>query len=257
MKTVTEALLKFGFDENEITIYLTALRHGPLAMAQIIEALDIPKLTAVSAVEALLDRGLLFVYPSEPKKFGSERPARIVQHLESLLSNFSANLDFIKDSVGELEATISDGRPQIRYYEGKEGIAGLIGDRHLEQPNEVLVFYPPDGVQGFFSGDEIIQMREQRVRRNIFHRVIKSGSVQVGNEPLNLAEGVCVPQHNFPFSCDVEIWNDKVMIAKLDQGATALVIQSQQVADTFRSIFQLAYEGAEKYDKELNAKEDE
>jgi hypothetical protein len=70
-----------------------------------------------------------------------------------------------------------------------------------------------------------------------------------------LREVHLVPKDKFPFKNEINIYDDKVAIIS-HQDEIGVIIQNQNIADTQRAIFNLAFEYAKILEKDLLTEED-
>ena len=58
-----------------------------------------------------------------------------------------------------------------------------------------------------------------------------------------------IPADKFPISCDIAVYDDKVRIVALGGRLIGIIIEDKEIAKTMKSVLNLAWESAEKYDK--------
>ena len=75
------------------------------------------------------------------------------------------------------------------------------------------------------------------------------------NSEKELREVYLVPSEKFPFENEINIYNDKISITSL-KDKIGVIIQNQNIADTQRAIFNLGYEYAKLFEKELLTEKD-
>ena len=56
-----------------------------------------------------------------------------------------------------------------------------------------------------------------------------------------------MPFDQYPFSSDIAICDNKVLIASLRGELVGVIIKNKQIAESLRLLFGLAWDGAEKY----------
>ena len=65
-----------------------------------------------------------------------------------------------------------------------------------------------------------------------------------------LREAKFVPKEKFPFSSDIAIYDNKVAISSLKGKLIGVIIESDSITKTLKSLFYLAWEAADKYQKD-------
>ena len=58
-----------------------------------------------------------------------------------------------------------------------------------------------------------------------------------------------IPNNKFPLSSTFIIYDNKIAIVSLKGKLVGVIIENKEISNTLRSIFNLAWEGAEKYQK--------
>ena len=71
-----------------------------------------------------------------------------------------------------------------------------------------------------------------------FEKIIKGDKLRI------------VPQDKFPIAVDITIFSDRVAISSLKGKLVGVIIENREIASTLRSFFDLAWEAAERYQKE-------
>ena len=59
-----------------------------------------------------------------------------------------------------------------------------------------------------------------------------------------------IPFDRFPITCDIAVFENKVRIASLKGRLVGIIIEDREIAKSLKAILDLAWEGAEKYQKE-------
>jgi hypothetical protein len=113
------------------------------------------------------------------------------------------------------------------------GIAGLFKD------------FPKDFAKNFF---------ERRVRRNISTRIIALESEESRewqkHGPYELRDIILIPKDKVEFFGDTEIYGDKVALISYKEDFMAIVIESREIAQMQKFIFELAWKNS----KQINSK---
>lgn len=148
----------------------------------------------------------------------------------------------------ELEGEINQDIPKVKFYDGKEGLKNILNERLNINAKDVRLFSSLGTVKNLFSHDEILLYRKERALKGVYYKGIYNYSNKLDFVTPEMAERKLIPQTKFPFYSDIAVYKDKVSICSLKDPVWGVILESQAVADTFRSIFELAYEGAEKYD---------
>ena len=137
----------------------------------------------------------------------------------------------------------------VKYYDGVEGIISSAEETFRndsgigEEP--VYMFYSRDTLEGLFSEEERKKFRKVRLDKNVKSKVLYS--YEKGDIPSDsTGERIKIDSKKYPITCDVAIYKDKVRISVMGKKLSSIFIQSQDVADTLKSLFRLAFENLKK-----------
>lgn len=252
-----DELKKIGLSENEAKVYLALLELGTATTQQIADKSGIKRTTIYVQIEALMKAGLVTSFEKETTKgkaaktyFRGEDP----EHLKNLVENekkqaeeHKSMLDSVLPGLGSLY--LSQGqRPRVRFFEGLEGLQVM--------QNEILkTKTDAKETMGISSADDILILSPKhaedyaprRVELKISSKLIytsKRGPFLKDTDKQMLRESHFVPTDKFPFSVDMNIYGNLTAIASL-RGAKpfGVLIESKEIADSMRAVFNLAWEG--------------
>jgi len=249
-----QVLEEFGLTERQAKVYLAILELGEATVSQIAERAQIERTGTYYVLESLKLKGLVSRFEKIKKdKYVAADPKEIL--------NISRKREkLIEDYLPEFKAfqNVSNAKPHVRLYEGIEGIKA-VWRKTLEKKNvEILAFsgYRLAEETALYHGKEYVEWGlnyiKERAARKIFTRVISEDSKQARERQMvdkeELRELRIVPKEKFLFRNEIDILDDWVAITSYKE-LIALVIESKEFAQTMRNIFDLCWDGAEKYQK--------
>ena len=238
-------LQQLGLSDKEAKVYLASLGLGPSPAQAIAEKAGLKRPTAYYAIEELAKKGLMSSAEQGKKRFFSaESPERLIsiiaaqkkqaQALEDGLHNILPELNNIFGSIGE--------HPKVRFFEGKEGIRAVQEDFLAGRVKSLENIYPRDDFIKVFSQKEREEYVAKRKKKKIKVRTIYTSQ----NPPAlltgeALVERKFIPYDKFPFSADITIYGDKVAICTYKGKLIGIIIESKEIAETLRMVFNLAW----------------
>jgi HTH-type transcriptional regulator, sugar sensing transcriptional regulator len=245
------ALQKIGLSEKEAKVYLAALELGQSPVQKIAAKAKVNRATTYVILEGLMKKGVITTFEQGKKRFFvAEAPQALRNIIGQQQEELNKKEDMLAGLMPQLQSVhnMLPNKPVVRFYEGKEGLKAMLQEYWDLKPKEALLFYAPHALQGVFTAEEIQQHRKNRIDSGIHIRGVYADTT-AGEALKNIpnAEYRCVPNEKFPFSSDVTVYSDRVAIASLHGHISGVIIESKAIADTFRCIFQLAYEAAERY----------
>lgn len=239
-----ELLTNFGLKPQEAKVYLTALRIGQSTASQIAKEANMQRTFVYDVLDDLKKRGLVSSLDISGKK---EFRAISIESLKFLLrEKFERFEAFIPELKGLEKST---AEPNVRYFEGRDGIVAVLEDTLNQPPGSEILCY--SNAEGFYSKDEKLQQWyvSERVKRKISMRFIAPDNPAtmeyIKLDKKHKRETQAVPANFFPFEAEMDIYGNKISIISLDEGELiGVIIESEAIAKTQKMIFELAWRGA-------------
>ena len=72
----------------------------------------------------------------------------------------------------------------------------------------------------------------------------------ISTDKYELRESALVPKDKYSFSPEIDIYDNKVMIASW-KDKMGIIIESQEIADAMKKVYELAWAEAKRLDKEI------
>jgi sugar-specific transcriptional regulator TrmB len=250
-----EQLLKdSGFLEKEIAIYLAILELGRGTVAEISRKAGINRSTGYLILDSLAGKKLVSISGKEPKQeYAALSPANLVEYLEAQAKKQKSLAESAKEVLPELTSLYNVGdRPRVYFYEGFAGLEHVYedsltskGDIYSTSTYEEMHETLPKYFSTYY---------ERRAKKKIFvHTFVADTPLareRKSRDAIEYRSTSLIPQDKFPVPTDIEIYNNKVMIASWKE-KLGVIIESQEIATTLRSVFKLALTEAKKYDEKL------
>ncbi len=248
-------LIKMGYSEKEAKIYLASLELGQATVQEIAKKAGVNRPTAYFVIEGLIKDGLLSSFHKAKKQyFTAAEPARLLDILEREKDNIQEKNQTLIKLLPELQSLYKKGgKPVVRYYEGKEGIATMVREFLEAAKGTVRMVYSYDSVSKLFEKLERERWQNTRLKKNVKTKVLytrKEGEL----ESTPLSERRKIPYEKFPVACDIAIYNDKIRMASLKERLSGIIIEDKELAEAMKAIFEMAWETTEKHDTKKKQK---
>lgn len=254
-----DAIQKLGLSEKEARVYLTSLELGEATIQQISRKAGVSRPSTYLQINSLLEKGLMSSTPRGKKRvFSAEPPEQLKELIKIREKEIQEKETDLKSVLPELKKifVLSKERPQVRFYEGPEGIKAKREEVFRSKEKFIRNIVPLDELFQF-SPQHSTEVTPKRVEKGIRSRVIYTysrGALPRANDPKLLREMRLVPREKFPFSGDVAISGDTISMSSLKGKYIGVLIKSREIADTLKALFDLAWETAEKYDQVAGGK---
>jgi sugar-specific transcriptional regulator TrmB len=236
--------------EKEAIVYLASLELGPGTIQEIAKKSQISRSTAYEVIESLMKKGLMSSLTKGNKKyFSAERPEKLMNLIdikETELKTKKKELKAILPDLQEL-AKLSTGQPKIKFYEGKQGIRRIQEDiLKTKDLKSIEEFIPLDDAHRLFPAHPRDHRHMMKRKIKIPERVIyTSRNGAVLSYKRESIEARFIPIEQFPFHTEITIYADKVAMVSFGRKLIGIVIESEDIANTLRSMFNLIWRKTE------------
>jgi len=239
-------LKSLGLSDNEAKVYMAMLELGPATVLEISAKAGVNRPTTYVQIESLKKVGLVSTQIKGKKQiFIAESP----EHLEFIIERQKTELENKKEELQKFlpELTnlfnLSDSKPQVRYFEEKEGLLKMHAELLKSKTDEVVSFASTDGLLKIFP-DYPKTLSLKRVKMGIKSRLIYTNigePVLKKHDDNMLRETKYVSPDKFPFKSDVAIYGDNISISALEGKVVGVIITHKELADSFRALFNLLW----------------
>ncbi len=248
-------LQSFGFSEKEATVYVALLELGKGTVRQISSKAGINRTTGYDILGSLSNKGLVSVSGKEPKsEYAAEPPEAITIYLKKVAEETVEHIKKSEAIVPELELIhAKQNRPRIRFYEGRDGLEHVYEDT-LTSHEPIRAYASVDnmhmGLPGYFP-----EYYKRRAGKGIAIRaIIPNTGIGLERKSLDkdeMRDTALVPKAAFDFSPEINIYDNKVMIASWKE-KLGIIIESAEIADAMKKIYELAWAEAKRLDAGLH-----
>ncbi len=249
-----EKLLEFGLSEKEAKVYISLLEIGTSLVTDVAKKAGINRSTAYVILESLAKQGLVSI--TERKNIRLYTPAppeRLIQNLEEKSRKAIELVGIAKTILPELKSFFSGSgpKPKIQFFEGTEGIKSAYEDT-LTSKEQIKAFASIESMHstlpGFFP-----DYYQRRATKGVSIKAIfpdtPEARERVSLNKQEKREAVLVPVDKFSLTPEINMYDNKVVFMSLKE-RFALVIESQELADAFKKVFDLAWQGAKQHGTE-------
>ena len=244
-KDLLHTLRATGLQETEAMLYLTGLQFGAAPASEYAKKTGFNRITTYNTLEELVQRG----HFTMEKRMRAKWYAPVAP--EFLALEARKNVEALQRSLPELRSLqgAKYRSPHVRFFEGWDGVKHVYEDT-LTAKSELLNFANSAVVRKFWPNYDEEYVAE-RVKRGISLRGIApddaAGRKVHGEDRSRFREIRLVPASDFDFTNEINIYDSKVAICSFDSGLKGdrdmfgVIIESKEVAETQRQIFEMAW----------------
>ena len=161
------------------------------------------------------------------------------------------HLKEIKNILPELKSLHNvAGRPKVRFYEGKQGLIEVYEDT-LTSHETILAYATVDDMHRALP-NYFPEYYKRRAEKGVAIRAIipatEIGKERASKDKEEMRETALIPPDKYYFSPEINIYDDKVMIASWRE-KLGIIIESAEIADAMKKIHELAWAEAKRLDK--------
>lgn len=244
-KDIIHVLQAVGLDSKQSQLYVAGLQLGTAPASDYAKSTGINRITTYNLLEEMVRRSYFTVI----KKVRAKWYAPVAPEFVALEARKNAEaLERVLPELRSLQGA-RYRKPRVRFFEGWEGVRHVYEDT-LTASGELLNFANSAVVRKFWPlyDEEYV---EERVKRGIRLRGIapddNAGRSVHGADHDHLREIRLVPASEFDFTNEINIYDHKVAICSFDSGLHGdkdmfgVIIESKEVAETQRQIFEMAW----------------
>ncbi len=244
-KDIIHVLQSVGLDDKQSQLYVAGLQLGTAPASDYAKATGLNRITSYNLLEEMVHRGYFTVV----RKVRAKWYAPVSPEYVALEAR--KNVQALERALPELRSLQSAKyrKPHVRFFEGWEGVRHVYEDT-LTAETELLNFANSAVVRQFWPNyDE--EYVSERVKTGIRLRGIApddaAGRKVHGEDEEKLREIRLVPAADFDFRNEINIYDHKVAICSFDSGLKGdkdmfgVIIESKEVAETQRQIFEMAW----------------
>lgn len=243
-------LQDIGLSEKEAIVYIALLAVDNSAVLDLSKKTGLNRSTTYVILESLAKKGLVTETTVGKKtRYQAEPPERLETYVEQRKILLEEQAKKLKDIIPQIKTVQRETgqRPIVKYFEGREGIVSSYEEMHddSDEGGEIYLVYPRDLLFEVFTESENKKYKSKRLDRKIKSKVIYT--YEKGEIPSDeMGDRLRVDHEKYPIKCDIAIYKDKIRINTLSKTLSGIFIRSQDLADTLRSLFNLAHDNIKK-----------
>lgn len=247
------ALKNIGLTDNEIKLYLALLQSGLSTAYDLSKKTGIYRVHVYDKLEQLMDKGLVtHVYKGAKKFFQATPPDKIRQYLDEKKQALNLQAQQVEQILPELEALskLPKEDTHVEIFKGPEGLKYFL--KHIittlkdEKTKEVLITGIDDE-----KYQQTLPIFMQQYFRDLRKYRIKERVITVKKKNIFRFDQSTAPTTTYRFITEKQfnptntfIYSGKVVIVSWGTPVTAILIQNNEIAETYRNHFEYLWNSA-------------
>lgn len=248
-----EQLTNLGLNEKEARVYLTLLSMNKATAYYIAQKSGLKKPTTYVILEDLVKKSFVLKIPQEKKSlYMAKSPRECISFIQQKINETNEIIpELLAMQKGNAEKT------KVSYYEGTEGIKEVYNDT-LKYQGELVGFGSED-VINILGEDWAKKYLSARVKNKISVRAIFSKTEYMEKELVSrdkeqLRVSKLVDKNDLPFSIEIDIYGESKVSLISSKEVMATIIESKEIHDAMKSIFELLWKNLPDSNKTLELK---
>lgn len=248
VRRMNELLEKLGFSAKEASAYEYLLKNGAMNAATIAKGINESRTNTYMLLDKLEGKRAVVIDDSKPvKEYGAANPQTLQNYLKNKQEELLSAKRILDQTLPGMVSTynLTQTKPSVTYLKGISGLKKSFEDQ-AKSKTDLLVWasdlanQDPNVWHVIENGG--YKRRSKGIKtRAIFHKAARDWSHTKGFK----AKGFEIrTSGEIPYIAEVLIYDSKVTITDYTDGLTITVINNQIIADTFRTIFEAAWNTA-------------
>ncbi len=235
-----------GLSEKEAVVYLSLLEAGAISAMEIVKKTDLKKSIVYLILEDLVKKNFVREVVSGKRVKYEAGPTEvfrdIIKNKQSQLAEEAKRIETVISELNTIEKDLGE-KPTVRFFEGKDGVKHSIEEyvsmKNYSEGKDYDV-YSYDVMEKVFSENDIKNIDEKRINKNVRFKAIYSGAGKIIHGDKD-KEPIKIDQERFPLLCDIGVFENDVRIHTLGKKPYGIHIKSKELATTLKSLMEYIF----------------
>jgi len=240
-----KSLEKLGLNQKEQEVYFALLQLEKASANDVARKSKVKRPTTYDILYRLQSEGFIVEITENNKRyFVANAPEKLTQVLDEKKRELERDLPFLT-SIYNTKAK----KPKVAYFEGLDGIIQLYEDTLIscQKGDEILAYVSNDTVKYLdeYTIDYVRRRVEKGIKMRGFYQDTPRVREYLEHNSEHLRTSNIIKEEEFPLKNEINIYADKLIILTYAPEPFGVMIESKEISDTQRTIFELAWNGTE------------
>lgn len=246
------SLVRLGLKDKEILVFLSLLELGPQPTSVIAKRTGLNRATAYVVLDGLVSKSLVSrIEKADIQTFAAISPEEILDIIRSRKRDLELQEAELKDIIPQLRGMMSQylARPKVRHYEGIGGVKTVM-DETFTSNEPILTYTSIDAWEGSPLRDYMHDYCKKRSLQRTTTLTCLSYDTPLARQHFDLPHAF-LEVHFIPDTTgfewsNIDVFENKIVMVSLSPGnICGIIIESQELASMYKSLFELAVRGCE------------
>lgn len=247
MDKIREKLAELGLKNRDSEVYLAILSLGKSTISNIAKRAKIKRTTVYQYVEKLLEDRL--IYKDVDRKrilYCAENPQKILNFLEDKKKVIEGQKIKFEKIIPELQSLYSNSfiKPNIGFYEGKEGLKDIYKEILNTHKNVYSVFSPKSFFRLFSFEENHKLLMGLYENGGILHNLVEKSDKAIDRlkrrEYDQFVKNKMLPE-NFEFTTDLLVTDEKLALISF-ANLVGVIIEDKSIAELQKKMFRYIWQ---------------
>ena len=238
-----QELQKIGLTEGEAKVYLALSELGSSTVGPIVKESKVAYSNIYDILNRLIDKGIVsFITKNKTKHFQAAPPTNLLEYLNNKEKEITKQKASLKNVLSKIE----------KLQQGKQNQEAeiFLGIKGLKSAYEKLIENPDEEKEILFFN---IYKKEYSEQFDLFYKSISDLSKNLKNRGIvnkdykkswfaKQAKFLKMKFVDFPIPGNIDILENKILIVSWQPTITAILIHSENIANTMRTYFDEVWE---------------
>jgi len=254
----TTILVEAGLTETLASAYIELVKNSPIAPPALALLIGESRTNTYKLLEQLEEIGLAQADDSNKKiKYWAKNPHSLLQSVKEKQEQAELTTKKLESSMPSLVHDFMkyNEQPGVRFYQGQDALATIHRDQ-LNTGEEVLYFRSSEDVHSL-QVDNLHAIRNKFPEKGIRRRVIiqdeilypvdiKDRMLVEQSDAIMMLERTWIKKSDYTAPVEWSTYGNKTAIISFGTETIGMIIESPQIADSFRQIFELVHKSLKK-----------
>lgn len=246
-----QILIDAGLTKPQARTYKKLVENGPTAPPALAKLINESRTNTYKLLESLEEIGLVSRDETHKKlRYWANNPTVLADNWKRRVQEVKSAEKRIQGSMPELIDNYMrhSEQPGVRYFYGKEGIEQVYNDQLADK--QPISFIMSIGVRNHFGIQAMHEIRNRfpklGIKRKVFYPDVAQSLLPneervtvEESDRLMLLERIWLEPEDLVEPVEWSVYGNKVSVISLGQEMLGMVIESKQIADSFREILDL------------------
>ena len=254
---LSQILKSFGLNPKEMKTFEKVRDLGTQPASNIARVMDMPRNTVRFILDGLVQKGLLVkTNRVNTQYYAVDSTKNIIRRLKvqkvKMADKIDSQVNMIEKFGSELNPAYQHAsrRPKITFYEGTDGLERVY-EHTLSAKEDIKSWASFEGMHEAmpeYFNTYYARRTKKKIKIFSIHPDCDFARERQKNDKKELRESALVPASKFQWIPEIQVYADFINIASWKE-KLGIIIESPEISQAMKTIFDMAFETAEKYDK--------